>query len=107
MVTGLSLAVSTELSGVLAMLLCGAWYLTLYSYALSLMRPRPPTRARLREGGSLCAATVRELAVAVRELPQYPEACKWLVAFSLAQNGAGTTVITISTSYLYTQASSK
>lgn len=79
--------------------LCGVWYMSMYSLALSKLHTRPARRALL--GRRPLAASFRSLLGDFRALfRHHPEAAKYLLFLAVAQNGLGSTIGYISGPYL-------
>jgi len=83
-------------------ILAGTWYGCLYG---CIIHRFPPWSASRQHGeGRLISATFRQLFSDLVDLrKKHPEAAKYLLALSILQNGLGTTVLTVSVSYLLEQ----
>jgi len=92
-------ALSAPLPGILMTLICGVWYLVLYSYIIHKLHARPAKRER--NGKGLIAASFGPLLRDIRCLfSNHPEAAKYLLFLVVAQNGLGTTVLNVANPYL-------
>jgi MFS-type transporter involved in bile tolerance (Atg22 family) len=81
----------------------GIWYGALYGRFIYKFPNWVPTRTATA-GVSLCQHSFTTLLADLKDLTKkYPEAAKFLLALVFLQNGLGTTVLTVATSYLLEQ----
>ena len=93
--TGVSFAItSPQIVGIVTTCLCALWYEGFFLWLIPKFPDRPATRAETAGGFGQLWSDLVEIRT------KYPEAFKYLVFLFLAQNGMGSTVLTLAPTFL-------